>query len=303
MASYRALERVSIIAPALIGVAFLLAMFLVYCVRCATGNPPSVIAVKHNQVLGPFLARFLLWLLGPVERLLLGRVSANAITTASFLLCVGAAFAVAYGRLATGAWLYALGGILDLLDGRLARASGTQSAAGALFDSVSDRWAELAVFTGYIWYLRDSAWMLAAMLAVSASMMVSYTRARGEGLGLNLSGGAMQRAERIILVAVGTVIGAWLAAGTATREWAPTAIGIAMLLCGALSGVTALGRWRQGYRSLLERDLTTSGTSGQRGKANTLATPTAVASLNLTPLSVATVHRSEAVPSPPATLA
>ena len=96
--------------------------------------------------------------------------------------------------------------MLDMLDGRIARASGRQSAAGALYDSVADRWAEAFVFTGLAWYLRASPWMLASLGAGFASMMVSYTRARGEGLGLSLRGGVMQRAERIILVAVGMLI-------------------------------------------------------------------------------------------------
>ena len=109
-------------------------------------------------------------------------------------------------------WLYAFAGILDVLDGRLARLAGKQTAAGALFDSVSDRWGELFVFAGYAWYLHDSPWLLAVMGAIGGSMMVSYTRARAEGLGVALSGGMMQRAERIVLVAGGTLIAAWYGA-------------------------------------------------------------------------------------------
>lgn len=244
------MERVLILAPAIAGVAVLLTTFGVYCVRCAIGRPPQVTALKHNQIFGPFLARYMLWLLGPIERALLGRVSANAITTGSLLACVGAGVAVAFGHLATGAWLYGLGGMLDLLDGRLARASGTQSPAGALFDSVSDRWAELALFTGYAWYLQGTPWLLAVMAAVGGSMMVSYTRARGEGLGLALSGGAMQRAERIILVGVGTLVAAFLAAGSSTAAYAPTAVGVALAVCGVTAAWTAVGRWVVGYRLL-----------------------------------------------------
>ena len=81
--------------------------------------------------------------------------------------------------------------------------------AGALFDSVSDRWGELFVFAGYVWFLHDSPWLLAVMAAIGGSMMVSYTRARAEGLGVELAGGVMQRAERIVLVAGGTLIAAW----------------------------------------------------------------------------------------------
>ena len=248
------MERFYILLPALIGVAVVLLAFAVYSVRYVRGHAPAPAAVKHNQVFGPFFATFAVWLIGPIERALLGRVSANAVTTGSLLACLGAGLAAAMGWLATAAWLYTLGGILDLIDGRLARATGVQSPAGALYDSVSDRWAELAVFTGYAWYLRESYWLLAVMAATSASMMVSYTRARGEGLGLTLSGGAMQRAERIILVGAGTMVAAMLAAAPSTEAHAPTAVGIALAVCAVTSGWTALGRWLEGYRALQARD-------------------------------------------------
>ena len=74
---------------------------------------------------------------------------------------------------------------------------------------MSDRWGELFVFAGYAWLLRDSGWLLAVIAAMGGSLMVSYTRARAEGLGVELAGGMMQRAERIMLVAIGTVIAAW----------------------------------------------------------------------------------------------
>ena len=114
-------------------------------------------------------------------------------------------------------WLFTSAGILDVLDGRLARLSGQQTAAGALFDSVSDRWGEVFVFAGYAWLLRDTAWLLAVIAAMGASMMVSYTRARAEGLGVTGAGGVMQRAERVALVAAGTLIAAWYGARARTR--------------------------------------------------------------------------------------
>ena len=96
--------------------------FAVYCALCALGRPPVVHHVKHNLVFGPFLARFLVWLIGPIERLLVGRVSANVITR-------GVARAVRDRRCVrsrsvispSAVWLFAFAGILDVLDGRLAR--------------------------------------------------------------------------------------------------------------------------------------------------------------------------------------
>jgi phosphatidylglycerophosphate synthase len=229
-------------------------MFGLYCVLCATGRTPEVEGLKHNEFFGPFLTRYICWLISPVERALVGRVSPNTITWASLLLCGAAGACVATGRLATGAWIYLLAGILDIMDGRLARAMNRQTKAGALFDSVADRWGELALLTGYAWYLRETVWLLAVMLAVAGSMMVSYTRARGEGLGLQLSGGVMQRAERIALVVVGTLLAAWLGAAPHTAHYAPVSVGWALLACGIASSLTALGRWIEGYRTLADRE-------------------------------------------------
>jgi phosphatidylglycerophosphate synthase len=238
-----------LLAPALILAAFMIAAFIVYCGLYAIGRPPRLAAVKHNQLLGPFMAGYLVWLIGPVERLLVGHVSPNLITAVSLLLCGITGLAAGTGLLAAAVWLYPVAGILDVLDGRLARLGGKQTAAGALFDSVSDRWGELFVFAGYAWLLHDTPWLLAVFGAFGASMMVSYTRARAEGLGLELSGGMMQRAERILLVTGGT-FGAVLYGEV---DALPHIIGITMLICAATSTATALSRWGSALRVLARR--------------------------------------------------
>ncbi len=244
------MDRFYLLAPALILAAAMFAGLLVYCGLYAIGRPPQIAGVKHNQLLGPFMAGYLVWMIGPVERLLVGRVSPNAITAVSLVMCGITGLSAGLGNLAGAVWLYALAGILDVLDGRIARISGHQTAAGALFDSVSDRWGELFVFAGYTWYLHDTAWLLAALGAYGASMMVSYTRARAEGLGIELTGGMMQRAERILLVTGGT-FGAVLYGNT---EATPSIIGIIMLICAATSAATAVNRWIVAFRVLSRRE-------------------------------------------------
>lgn len=247
------MDRFYLLAPAMLLSATFVLAFVVYSVLCAIGRPPVLENVKHNQLLGPFFARFLVWLIGPLERLLLGRVSPNVITAMSLFMCALTGAAVSLGHLAAGVWLYAFAGILDVLDGRLARLSNRQTAAGALFDSVSDRWGELFVFTGYVWYLHDSPWLLAVIAAIGGSMMVSYTRARAEGLGISLSGGLMQRAERIVLVAGGTLIAAWYGGELETSSLVVPIMGVTMLVCGVASTGTAVNRWIIGYRALVRR--------------------------------------------------
>jgi phosphatidylglycerophosphate synthase len=240
--------RLYLFAPALALFVTFVVAFIVYAALCATGRAPTVRAVKHNELFGPFFASFLVWLISPFERLLVGRVSPNSVTLASLALCGFTGVAAGLGHLPGAVWLYAFAGILDVLDGRLARHAGKQTAAGALFDSVSDRWGELFVFAGYAWFLHDTPWVLAVFAAIGGSTMVSYTRARAEGLGLSVAGGLMQRAERIVLVTGGTLLAAWY--GVDDMDSAVTILGATMLLCGVASTGTALNRWVTAYRQL-----------------------------------------------------
>jgi CDP-diacylglycerol--glycerol-3-phosphate 3-phosphatidyltransferase len=240
-------DRFYLLTPPLLLLATLVIAFVVYCGLRWTGRAPEPGEVKHNLVFNRFMAEFLAWLLGPIERALVGRVSPNLITALSLAMCAATGIAVGTGHLPAAVWLFAFAGIFDVLDGRIARLSNHETAAGALFDSVSDRWGELLAFSGYIWYLHDSAWLLAVMAALCGSMMVSYTRARAEGLGISLSGGVMQRAERMVLVAAGTLVAAWF--GSDPELVAPI-LGITMLACGVASTATAINRWIVAYRAL-----------------------------------------------------
>jgi CDP-diacylglycerol--glycerol-3-phosphate 3-phosphatidyltransferase len=242
-------DRFYLLAPALFLAAAMSGALLVYCGLYAVGRPPKVTAVKHNQLLGPFMAGYLVWLIGPIERLLIGRVSPNFITAISLLLCALTGFAAAFGYLGWAVWLYAAAGVFDVLDGRIARLMGQQTKSGALFDSVGDRWGEMFVFLGYAWYLHMTPWMVAVVAAFGASMMVSYTRARGEGLGVNVSGGLMQRAERALLVMGGTLLAAWYGGSSEI-----TILGSTMLICALASGATALNRWIVAFRELAKQE-------------------------------------------------
>jgi CDP-diacylglycerol--glycerol-3-phosphate 3-phosphatidyltransferase len=252
------LERLLILAPALVLSAFMLTALAAYSILCALGRRPHVEGIdrrKFSEIIGPFLTGYFLWMIQPVERLFVNlRVHPNVITFASLLVCAGAGGAIATRHLATAAWLYILAGMLDILDGRLARATNQSSKAGAFLDSVADRWGELFVFSGFAWYLRDSAWLAVVMLTLGSSLMVSYTRARGESLGVKLDGGTMQRAERIMLVSIGTLITSWFDAANDTAEYGPHVIGVALAMVGLASTLTAIHRWLQGYRVLKARE-------------------------------------------------
>ncbi len=118
---------------------------------------------------------------------------------------------LAYVGYAGGIILFA--GLFDMLDGRVARMGNMSSVFGALYDSVLDRYSELITLLGIAYYLMivGSHWgALITFAAVVGSLMVSYVRARAEGLGLECKVGLMQRPERVVLTALGAVAcGIW----------------------------------------------------------------------------------------------
>lgn len=154
--------------------------------------------------------------LDPIVRgLAAARVTPTMLTTAGFLGNVLAAWLAAQGdlRLAGAAVLFF--SALDMLDGALARATGRASRFGALYDSTLDRLSEAAVLGGLLWYALQSGSDEQAMLAFVAtvgSLMVSYVRARSEGLGLALRDGLFTRSERVVLVGVALILGSTRAA-------------------------------------------------------------------------------------------
>jgi CDP-diacylglycerol--glycerol-3-phosphate 3-phosphatidyltransferase len=115
------------------------------------------------------------------------------------------------GDLSYVGWAGALilfAGLFDMLDGQVARLGNMSSSFGALFDSVLDRYSDLIMFLGICYYLVAHHYFissLAAFIAMIGSMMVSYIRARSEGLGIQNSGGLMQRPERVILIALSAI--------------------------------------------------------------------------------------------------
>ena len=107
-----------------------------------------------------------------------------------------------------GGALILFAGLFDMLDGQVARLGKMSSPYGALFDSVLDRYSELIVFFGICYYLILQGYFfssLFAFIALIGSMMVSYVRARAEGLGIECSVGFMQRPERVVITALGAI--------------------------------------------------------------------------------------------------
>ena len=155
-------------------------------------------------------------LINPFVRLLIRLgLTPNMVTTIGLVLNMGVAVIFIFGAeqgnrgdLSYVGWAGALvlfAGLFDMLDGQVARLGKMSSLYGALFDSVLDRYSELIMFLGICYYLIAQHYFLSslfAFIALIGSMMVSYTRARAEGLGIECKGGLMQRPERVITIGV-----------------------------------------------------------------------------------------------------
>jgi len=179
------------------------------------------------------------------EGLMRAGLTPNRITTLSIIVLLGAGAAYALEALRIGSALLLFSGLLDLLDGKVARRANMMTRFGAFYDSTMDRLGEGALFTGIaIFYMRSAMAssgermpVLALGLcfaALTGGFLVSYTRARAEGVGLEAKVGMAQRAERIIFLAVPTLI-----FGAGPRGW--LLLGILILL-NIMSWITVAQR-------------------------------------------------------------
>jgi phosphatidylglycerophosphate synthase len=173
-------------------------------------------------------------------------VSPNALSLVGLSLSMIAGLIYASGSFFCAGAVLILAGTCDVLDGQMARLTGKISSFGAFLDSAIDRFSELFVFLGLAWHFSGmsgkhpesslgSVMVLFIILALSGSFMVSYTRARAEGLGVDCKIGWMQRPERIALLIVGSllaglpVVGHYIMIGT-------------ILIIAILSNYTAVQR-------------------------------------------------------------
>jgi len=185
-------------------------------------------------------ARYLVALLiKPCTRL---GITPNTLTVIGLLLSVLTAVVIAQGHLLAGGLLVLSAGIFDMFDGAMARVNNTATTFGAFFDSTLDRYSESIILFGLLVYalqrpgLHDAWWPFAneqlwmitlIFIAVVGSLMVSYTKARAEGLGLECKAGLLARPERVVILALGLLSG--------TSIWA-------LILLAVLSQATAIER-------------------------------------------------------------
>ena len=172
------------------------------------------------------------------------RISANTVTVIGLLITTAAAVVVTQGWLVAGAVILVVGSLLDAVDGALARATGGGTPFGSFLDSTLDRAGEAILYLGVAGYFLNTAEspttpVLLAMLALVGSFLVSYSRARAEGIGLSATVGLAPRTERLVLIIAGI--------GIAGLGFVPALIG-ALVTITVLTAATVIQRiwhvWR-----------------------------------------------------------
>src|SRR3954468_4396816 len=199
-------------------------------------------------------------------------IGPDGLTALGLALSVLTAFLVGSGHLVWAVVALTASGLVDLLDGSVARTSGRASPRGAFFDSVADRVSDAVVFGGVAWYLgRDGGrGAVLALAALALAMLISYERAKAEGLGYDARGGIMERAERMVLLGIGmafdvlvpvlwimVVLMAVTAVHRVVKVWRqasdlparPSFLRARHLRTGTAEGVPGPKRWRSAERA------------------------------------------------------
>lgn len=192
------------------------------------------------------------------------RVHPNIITTLGFAVTVSAGIVYFYGHVRYAGFLVLLGGLCDILDGYVARETGLASVFGSFYDSTLDRISEIVVFLG-IFSLYGGGhpdfphpWMVYVVaLALAGSLMVSYTRARAETLGIDCKVGLMQRPERVVLIGFSS----WFLGGA----WEGIGLTAVLLVMATLTNFTVFQRIVWVYRHT--RDVLPAGSISNPGPA------------------------------------
>jgi CDP-diacylglycerol--glycerol-3-phosphate 3-phosphatidyltransferase len=233
----------------------LIAGYTIRVSRYGKFRSERVRGVGGTVLVGENIMQATYWAIDPVVRGLV-RIGAipNAVTYAALVFGLAAGAAVAAGWFGLACLLATFSTISDILDGQVARVTGTGSNAGELLDAVVDRYTEFAFLAGFIVFARDSAVQLSlALAALIASFMISYASAKAEALQVAVPRGLMRRHERATYLTLASgltpLIGPPLHA-----QWAilptTTVFLIGLGLVGVVGNLAALQRFVRIYRQL-----------------------------------------------------
>lgn len=267
-----AAERWLPLVPAAVVCLYFFIGLIAFSVRSAiwgVKHDRDIEASGRSLLIGSYLRNYFSWLIRPLWWLVLASgISPNGVTVVATLAGCASGVAVALGRFALGGWLFILSGILDTLDGKLARVRHVVSPAGAAFDSLLDRYADGAVLFGLAIYFRHSWALVPALAAIFGTSMVPYVRAKAESFGVPMKEGLMQRPERVFTLGVAVMFSPMVEAllPTTSAHGSQRLAAIGLVLLAVTSNMTAFGRIARLLTAL-------RGAAAQRASASAAASP------------------------------
>jgi CDP-diacylglycerol---glycerol-3-phosphate 3-phosphatidyltransferase len=175
------------------------------------------------------------WLIRPVTRMSVALGLTPLFYNLFAVACgLGSMWAYATGHFPVAGWLVFTSGIADVFDGEVARATNTADARGAFLDSTLDRFSEFFAFIGLAWYFASGWQAVAIVVALGGSLLVSYARARGESVGVLCKVGIMQRAERMLLLGIASILDPWISSARGWPAGTIVAFAVAVIAIGTL---------------------------------------------------------------------
>lgn len=221
-------------------------LFLVSLGFMAVARPALPERIAHYGLVIRLLGRWMYWWSGPLVRWFDARgFTADHVTGLGVLLTAAAAALAAQGLWALAGLVLTLGNLCDILDGELARRQNAVRASGAFLDSTLDRLSEIILFGGLAAGFTDRSGPCWAYAAIGASMMVSYARARGEGLGVTCPGGGLERPHRMLIIMFTLLFCAFF-----PEPWAAPAVEVACAVVAVGASATAVARMSAVYNLL-----------------------------------------------------
>jgi CDP-diacylglycerol--glycerol-3-phosphate 3-phosphatidyltransferase len=212
---------------------------------------------EATGLLGSGIKTWWLLLMLPIEDYLLKiKIHPNVLTLSTLVVSIITGVFYHYGWIFAGGVLVLAGSTFDIFDGRVARAQGISSQHGAFFDSCLDRFSEAFIYLGILSLYQGSIFSYIVFLILVSTTMVSYTRARAEGLGVKCEVGIMQRTERVVYLGVlsvfnflGNIVAGWMGYGPGDYL-----LKLALILMLVFSTYTAIQRMLHVMNELKARE-------------------------------------------------
>ena len=212
---------------------------------------------ESSKLLGVGIKEWWLLLVRPLENYLIeNKFHPNVLTITTLIVSIITGYFFHLGWIFMAGVLILAGSTFDIFDGRVARAQELNSLHGAFFDSCLDRFSEAFIYLGLLSYFRDSYYIFVVFLIVITTTMVSYTRARAEGLGVNCEVGMMQRTERVVYLGVLSIFNYFGNMLTAYFEFTGKdyLLKISLLILLIFSSYTAIQRMSHVLNGLKEKE-------------------------------------------------